>query len=379
MIIISLWGVISMKSKEKIKYIADKYFSELEKGTYGDSGDLFLTTRELAKISGISLEYGNKVMSILSGKGIIRLVGKHYYITKGQINPNSPLNKKIVHKNTFGMIVSDLQNVFVASLITEVSNIAENNGFSIIIRFSENIENVLEDFFTSGVQGIFVDPFVAKNYSDRFKYYPLPIVSLGFDITGIGRDSIVVDNYRAGKTVADHFIEIGCKKFSYFGFERDNKKDERLNGFIDELKALGYAVQENIIFLLPKDAKGKYSVKQLKEFVNKLIWKTSSYDKIGIFCYHDLLAYDVISIVENFEFLDKKRKIPNDFSVVGFDNLSIASIIKPSLTTVSYPINEIATKGIEAILKCIRDTDYKHKKYQVLFSLVIRSTTENKV
>ena len=369
-------GVSRLKSMEKIKFVAKKYTEEIKNGVFGQSGDLFITTRELAKESEISLEYANKVMKILADHKIITLIGKHFYITNGQIKPGSPMHKKVTLKKSFGMIVSSLQNAFISALVNEVSKVVEKQGYSLMIRVSDNVPAVLEEFFENKVSGVFLDPFIAKNYTDCFLFYPLPVVSLGFDSTNIHRDSIIVDNYRAGQTVADHFLKIGCTKFAYFGFEQTNTIDERLDGFNDRIKEKGYVISDNQIFMLPKDTKGTYNTKRLKDYINKLVWKTSSFEKIGIFCYHDLLAYDVVSTIENFEFLGVKRKIPDSFSIVGFDDLLIASILKPSLTTVSYPIEEIAAKGLHTMLACWNDTRHIPKERLVLFSLVERDTTK---
>ena len=367
-----------MKSMKKIESIAEKYTVGIKKGVFGQSGDYFITTRELARKSEISLEYANKVMKILTDSRIITLIGKHFYITNGQIKSGSPMHKKLNLKKSFGMIVSNLQNAFITALVNEISSVTERYGYSLIIRISDQVPDVLQDFLENRVSGVFLDPFIAKNYTDCFLFYPLPIVSLNFDITSINRDSIVVDNYRAGKAVADHFFEIGCTKFAYFGFERTNTTDKRLDGFNAGIKEKGYTISDDHIFLLPKDTKGNYDLKLLKNYINKLVWKTSSYDKIGIFCYHDLLAYDVVSMIENFEFLDIKRKIPDSFSIVGFDNLFIASVLRPSLTTVSYPIEEIAEKGLHTMLACLNDNKHIPKKCRVLFTLVERDTTRCK-
>ena len=107
---------------------------------------------------------------------------------------------------------------------------------------------------------------------------------------------------------------------------------------------------------------GKYDMKLLKNYINTLVWKTSSYDKIGVFCYHDLLAYDVVNIIDN-------------FSIVGFDNLSIASVVKPSLTTVYYPLKEMATKGIVTMIDCLNNQNHKPRTHKVLCALVERNTT----
>lgn len=365
----------NLKSKEKIEFIANKYIEEIEKGKFGKSGDFFITTRELARKSEISLEYANKVMNIIADRKMIMLLGKHYYVTKGQIKIGSPMHKKLNFKKSFGMIVSNLKNDFISGLVNEVASVVEDFGYSLIIRISDNIDNVLDDFLKSGVSGVFLDPYIAKNYTDSFLFYPLPIVSLSFDATNINRDSIVVDNYSAGKMVAEHFLKKGCKKFAYFGFEQTNKSDDRFGGFNDKIKEKGKAISDNMIFMLPRDKKGKYDMKLLKNYINTLVWKTSSYDKIGVFCYHDLLAYDVVNIIDNFEFLDVKRKIPDNFSIVGFDNLSIASVVKPSLTTVYYPLKEMATKGMVTMIDCLNNKNHKPRTHKVLCALVERNTT----
>lgn len=364
-----------MKAEQKIKAIADGYISKIRGGEYGESGDMFFTTRALAAQNDISLEYASRVMGRIADEKVITLIGKHYYVTTGQVKLHSSMHGKLKTRSSFGMIVSNLQNAFVSGLANAVSEVTEKHGYSLIIRVSDNIQSVLNDFLLLGVKGVFVDPFTAKINPDALRYYPLPVVSLSSDITSIGRDSIVVDNYLAGRAVADHLLETGCEVFAYFGFERSGRRDDRFEGYREGLKEKGIPLGEESVFMLTKDAKGKYDAKVLRGLVHKLVWETPSYKKVGAFCYHDLLAYDVISIVENGAALYESRRIPDNFSVVGFDDLTISSRIKPSLTTVSYPLIEMASKGIDMMFQCLTDEGHIPSRQTVLFSLVKRDTT----
>ena len=84
----------------------------------------------------------------------------------------------------------------------------------------------------------------------------------------------------------------------------------------------------------------------------------------------------MVSTIENFEFFDIKRKILDSFSIIGFDDLLIASVLKPSLTTISYPIEEMAGKGLHTMLACLNEEHHIPKEHLVLFSLVERDTTK---
>lgn len=366
-----------MKKAEKITAVAEQLSEKTENSRFGISGAVFITTRVLSEKYGISLQYANEVMNILCEKRLIMLLGKHYYLTYKKAELDSPFYQKYKPQKRFGMILSDLGNSFVSELAQKMANEVAKTDFSLNIAIeSNNINSITDEFLKEKVSGIFVDPFVARNNADFLKKCPLPVVSVGYDLSAQNIDSITVDNFGAGKMIAEHFFEIGCNHFVYIGFKRRTKPDERLNGYKAKIEKNGLTLNKDNIILIDRNEHGKYNNKILYSEIKKLVWKTSSFKKIGIFCYHDFIAYDVINALGNMELENLDRKIPKNIAIAGFDNLSIASVINPSLTTVSYPTDEMAQKGVAAMLDAVTNKNHKECKKEIEFALIKRKTTE---
>lgn len=177
--------------------------------------------------------------------------------------------------------------------------------------------------------------------SGNEKFYselPVPFVLVGRAFRTMPADAVLVNDAQAAQSVAEHLFTQGYRRFAYIG-PAGLARELRLNGFRAALFEHDCEVlDENILRL---DSSAKEPVRELFDFVERLCRR----GPVGIFCYHDLFALQVIKVAHRLGLA-----IPETLGVVGFDDLSAAAEAFPPLSSVSYPTRNMADIAF-AILK----------------------------
>ncbi|MCI8387837.1 MAG: substrate-binding domain-containing protein [Clostridiales bacterium] len=367
-------------TNELFASIADK----LTDGSFGGSGDFFITTRELASYCGCSIETAVKLMSLLSDAHLIRLVGKRYYITTGYAPPSSPLGRlrDSADKKLLGAIVNNIESPFFASLVKHISNIASYNGYDLILSDSggdyHREQRILDNLYELGCRGVFICPGLAPEILKIYRNCPLPLVSMGRNLGLPGCDTVMVDNFDAGVQVAKHLLECRCKSFVYLGLDGYIDSDPRVNGYRKFLADNGYTLADDSVMPI-KNSGGTLDIAKLNSFLNSVLRRVSKAPEllpVGIFCYHDLLAAEALRIVKRFRYNgDKRLQIPDDVMLVGFDDLPITSMVTPQITTVSYRYHAIAQKAFEMMYDYITNPNHVVSLAEIRSALVIRESS----
>lgn len=365
---------------KKVARLTERYRAEILAGSFGASGDRFPTTRELAAREGISVEYAHRVLCALCEAGALRLVGKRYCLLSGQVEPSSTLGRRLAarRQDLYLMPVREIDNPFASNLAERMSLLARSHGDRIIVfpckkNDRDGIRGLPDLILSLGVKGVFFGPGTVRDFFAECAACPVPAVSLGTDAAAFGVDSVTVDNYSAGGVVARHLLDVGCTEFAYVGYDNPHS-DERRNGFLDRLALLGVPpLPDDRIIALPNDgAQAPFGLGNLLALAGKGA-------RLGIFCYHDLLAVEVIRKVNGFrngrgEYL----RIPDDVAVVGFDDLYLSSVIRPRLTTQSYPFDRMTKVAFDALAARAADPRVPARKFEIPFSLMVRESTVGK-
>lgn len=366
-----------MSTNIKSNLLAEKIRTQIIDGSFGNSGERFLSVRKLAAKYSVSLVTAQKIIKALSKSGVITLYGKAYFITTGKISPESQLQIRIENKhrgeNKFiGIHIPKFNNPFFSALLNEIVKSVYNIGYSPVIMCSnqnpELEKSILEDFIKTGVCGVISCPNNSELLKGRYDNYPLPLVFLANHFSTDETDFAVVDNIACGKHVAQHLIEMEYKNFIYIGAESAKKTDKRGPSFIGALEKAGYTVpKENIIYLSDNENFTiPYSVAQHIKNCKK---------PLGIFCFHDIIAVGVVMLCEKL-----KLNIPKDIGVVGFDNLPIAKQCRPMISSISYRFGKMAEAAVNLLMQKInseKDNKIKTKVF-VNHSLKIRDSSRRK-
>ncbi len=367
---------------------ADLIFEELQRAItaeeYGRSGSVFMTVRELAQTYSCSLHCALDVFQKLTETHLIRSIGKRNYITTGPCANRTPLEQYLAdhQRNLFGILIQDNSNPFFGSLINHLHTIATQYQQQIIVSCSngesKREREILDLFWELNCKGVFNCVPVTKPQEHLFRRYPLPLVTLAEETHLPNMDTILVNNYTAGTQIAKHLIKNGCRSFAYITEANYIESDQRLKGFRDYLRRNQFDLPDEHIGVVTTMG-NSINTREIVWFATNIlnhIRQSNTPLPLGIFCVHDLLAVEIARVVKHYHSAKYEPfYIPDDVMIVGFDDLPIANMVTPTLTTVSYQYSTMAETAFRVMMDYVTNPYHVPKQYEVNSSLIVREST----
>lgn len=306
---------------------------------------------------------GTRLVSVELKEEIFKAIDKFGY------KPNILARSLRMNKSfSIGLIVPQISNPFNAEVAHGVEKIAFNNNYNVILCSSERKlkkEMQYTDLlYNKQVDGII---FVGSWVGDQVQHIKeiqdkgMPVVLIDRSERDLEIDVVSADNEYGGYLATRHLIELGHKRIACIkGSPKATLNAKRPVGYKKAMKEAG--IDDPIIKTSNFLFDGGYKV------TKKLL--QSKKPPTAIFACNDLMAIGVISAA-----YEMKRKIPEDISVVGFDNIGMSSYSTPSLTTIDYKIDEMGKKAAKILLNRISDNKIEYKHEYVEPKLVVRGTT----
>lgn len=278
---------------------------------------------------------------------------------------------------TLGVIVTGISSSFYANILDGIERAASEAGYSILLGCShdepqkerQQIDLLLE----KQVDALIVapaDPSVNTQYYAQLVREDICLVFIGRHVPGVPADSIETHNALGGYLVGQHLYNLGRRHIAIVTTILPKRQysyvDERIAGCKRALHELGGIVPtivgEDILDRLP-----------LPQFaytaVQSYLQKGGVMD--GVFALNDDLAYGVVNAL-----LDAGYRVPDDVSVVGFNDESMSAYFRPPITTVRSAPREIGSEAVRLALEQIAESQTRTSVKRVLLepTLVVRSS-----
>jgi len=357
----------------KINRLSEKIKNDVIKGSYGKSGDKFLSLRDFSRQTGISYTSAVKIYDELKKNCFIFLYGNTYYISTGQYANSAALYHKINFghgKKKIGLFVRDISNPFFSNLTHELNLQLTGSDANLIIMSCNDTpketKKILNEFISLGCSAVI--SFGSINDCELYPFYinyPLPCIVIGRQIPDLKIDSVTTDNYGSGIQAAKYLFNCGYKQFGYVGLKTSGETpDLRYQGFTAFLDKQGIELNPDLHFKLNTEEKVSLS------YIGKILKTFSSAVPLGIFCYHDLLAIKMIDMCAHYNL-----NVPHSVGIIGYDDLPVSKIITPTLTTFGCNYKAFAHKIIEIIINKIRTLKVSNEQYTIETHLIARKST----
>ena len=335
---------------------------EILSGKYGVPGSLFITTRDLVAKKDVSLRTAHQIIGALRDDAFLELKGKRNYLRK-PLPATSASGRLLI-----GLLVSCLENPFFSMLARELEQHCRELGAELIIaasNYSAQCEKEkLEMFYRQGVSGIVACPWAILENREYYLNLPVPFVLIGRKLEHAKADTVLVNSQLATQQVAEHFVECSYRNFGYIGPE-DIQQDSRLQGFRAGLHNFGYSLPEENILQF-SNVNSNDDLAQLSNLIKR------HKDKTAIFCFHDLFAVRALNICHRL-----RVNIPEQVALAGFDNLPIASQTYPAITSVGYPVRDMACIALEILQAKLKSPTKNEGIVRYLESkLIVRQSTD---
>ncbi|REK61732.1 MAG: LacI family transcriptional regulator [Brevibacillus sp.] len=270
---------------------------------------------------------------------------------------------------TIGLIIPDVANPFFAELARRVEDRGRELGFNLLMCNTDNNPDT-EDMYLSLLRQKSVDGIIigtnARNHRVLRELLEenLPVALIAQDIPELMIDVVAVDDYLGGYQAAQHLVSLGHKRIAILVGNMNRTSDKyRLEAFRQALEDHGLELTEELVI------RTDYSREDGKRAARELL--TSPKRPTAIFACFDFLAIGVYQAAK-----ELGLRIPDDVSVVGFDNTILASIVDPPLTTIAQPIDEMGRQVMDLLVREI-EGDKKTKQRVILPpELIIRQSTK---
>ena len=190
----------------------------------------------------------------------------------------------------------------------------------------------------------------------------IPIVLVGHVPRRKKVSSVDVDNFKSGKLAADHLISLGHKRIGIMLASLDMKESvDRLNGFEAAHQEAGIKIYDDHLEIVDYQFKAGYQTMSR--------WIESGSDITAVFCASDTIAMGALLAVR-----ELGKRVPEDYAIVGFDDLSFAGFTCPPLTTIHQPIFQKGKMAAELLINEIEDKETERRKINLDPQLVIRDS-----
>jgi LacI family transcriptional regulator len=270
--------------------------------------------------------------------------------------------------NTIGLIVPDNSNPFFAEIARVVEDVGFDSGYSVILCNSDgDLDKELsyiDVLLAKQVDGvIFIASSSQTEHLSLLIRNDLPMVVADRESPNLDVDCVLVDNFRGGYEATRYLLELGHRRIGCIAGPSDlTPSAERVGGYRQALSEFGVPVDEELI------VRGDFHFEGGKKAMHKLISLPNR--PSAVFVCNDVMAIGAMGIARS-----AGLKIPDELSIVGFDNIIHSSVTWPPLTTVAQPIEDLAQMSTELLLQTISGSRGAEKKRIVLETeLVIRDS-----
>ena len=320
-----------------------------------------VTLKDIAKASGVSTATASYVLN--GGPRGVLPETRHRVqkvIDELGYKPNAAARSlKRVRTATIGVVfphegIEAFENEYFASVLSGILGVASERK-QVLMLFTgmswEEVEHNVPSFFDGRCDGLlFLAPPANSSFLVNLANRNKKVVLLGTRAWGVPVSTVDADNILGGRLATRHLIELGHRTIAMItADEKSTSSPERLEGFRQEMAAASIEVNEDLI------AAGSYLPKVSEAVVRNLLLKQKDTGFTAVFCAHDSIAETVYTVAA-----DLGIRIPEDLSVVGFDDLPLSSKLNPPLTTVHHPLRLIGATAARRLLDLIDMPSAEH-------------------
>lgn len=270
---------------------------------------------------------------------------------------------------TVGVVVTTIADPFAAQVVQGIERAAQDNGYTVILCTSgaerEREMAAVEMLRSKRVDAVIVTSSrVGALYQEHLEHIGVPIVLINnHNEQGRYTYSVSVDNLHGGYMATSHLIQLGHQRIAYVSRPADIKSNqERQAGYQQALSQAGLPFDPALIVTgTGRVGGGERALPQLMAL---------DPPPSAVFCYNDLTAIGLIHAARQ-----HGLSVPRDLSVVGFDDILLASYISPPLTTVAQPMDEMGRRAVQMALALIPGGQAQVSDIVLQGRLVVREST----
>jgi LacI family transcriptional regulator len=260
-------------------------------------------------------------------------------------------------------VIGDVTNPLFSEVARGVQDAAQAKGYNEILCNSDSQpqqeQRILETLSAQGADGIIIFPAAAnEQWLASFAGHHHPIVAINHPIAHPNISLVIVNHYRGTQLAVNYLVDNGHTEI---GMLTGSQQGQRVQGFRETLAARGLpVVEDRIVISPPQIADGHKVARQLL---------TQHPEITAIFTYNDLLAVGAIRACQ-----ELGRSVPADCAIIGFDDILLASLVTPTLTTIRTDKYDLGQQAFRQLLVMLDNPNTTFPPVQLEVDLIIRES-----
>ena len=277
-----------------------------------------------------------------------------------------------------GVIIPTISNPFYPQMILGIELEARSRGYDILLcnsfRDASAEKKYIHSLYQKQVTGIIISS-IDKNheYLVEMQQSGMNIVAFDQDIEGFICSKVGFDYIKGGMLAVEYLIGMGHRNIAFLTSPLTRKsRRETMEGYRLALLKNGLELrQENIIIsdTEQESVSGTYEFENGRMLACEFLKLNDR--PTAVFAVNDMTAFGIIH-----ELVDRGVKIPEDVSVIGFDNIEVSSMINPPLTTVNQPAFDTGKLACKLLMDMMENSEDKHISITLEPSLVVRKSVK---
>ncbi|MBX9996204.1 MULTISPECIES: LacI family DNA-binding transcriptional regulator [Priestia] len=334
------------------------------------------TIKDIARVAGVSVTTVSRALNGYSDvnektRQKIAAVAKEL-----NYSPNTLARGLVMQKSkTIGLLVSGIsresvKDNFTFEVLCGVNERASTLGYDLIL-FNTNTMMQREKTYTQLCRERRVDGAIIQGIKKEDPYLKevvesdIPCVLVDIPVHSNSVGYVTTDNALGAKKAVEHLASLGHKHIGMInGHEDAFVSQERLNGYREALKECGLSFRSE--WVVSGDFEEKKAEKAACEFLNR------HKEVTAIFCASDLMALGALKACK-----ELGLHVPKDISIVGYDNIVLASYSSPNLTTVGQEVYQIGYQAADLLIEMLEGKETNTKRYLDTKLIIRESTAKN--
>lgn len=285
--------------------------------------------------------------------------------------PNAEARSLVTRRtNKIGLIVSDIVNPFYPELVESVEGLARESGYVTLLcntqRDPSKDQIYARFLIEQRVAGVLFTSITPRSGApEQLMQAGIPFVFVNRYLKGLAVPSVLTDNESGAYRMTQYLLDLGHSRIAFIrGLPNTTTSQDREAGYRRSLMDHGFKA-ENVYL-----ERGDYIREAAYEATSRLL--QLPVPPTAIFCANDCMAFGALDAA-----WDAGVRVPEDLSVVGFDNIPLSSLRAISLTTMEQPMAKMARRALEILLDLIEGKELLQDSVIEVYEpeLIVRRTS----
>ncbi|MBF4695044.1 GntR family transcriptional regulator [Fusibacter ferrireducens] len=334
----------TLKYQQVKKYIID--FMQAEHLKYGDP---IPTESELMKRFDVSRHTVRRALSDLVNEGwLYTMQGSGTYVS----DPNADMN---ISGKMVGIITTYFRDYIFPDIISGMDDVFSEEGYSLLLGTTKNNSTrervVLNNMLNNQLAGLIVEPSKSVYPNQNIQLYRkfinrgIPVLFIHATYRALETSYVIQDDEYAGYIVTKHLIDLGHKYILGIFKQDDMQGHGRYQGYQNALEEAGINTGDDLVQWFTTEGSRKVASEE-----NIKAWLDENEKVTAFVCYNDKLAVNVLNSLMALGY-----SVPQDYSIVSFDNSKRANTMVTKLTSVAHPKAELGEKAAHLLIELMKN------------------------